>query len=150
MQANGYWNNVLLVGSLRFPVAFAEFTPLLWKQKTKQKPKKKRNRGFTKPLCSSFSFFSSLGDTRDYISLQLIYCCCRSIRHFIQDRQGCKKLISRSSGSWYRKLSCKLILPQETTCYLDSSFTCVSLLPFLWLNHQRRKNGKRHNHKRIS
>ena len=63
------------------------------------KAKKMLNFRFRKPFCSSFSFFSSLGDTRDYISLQLIYCCCRSIRHFIQDRQVCKKLLSRSAGS---------------------------------------------------
>ena len=36
------------------------------------------------------------------------------------------------------------------TCFIDSCFTCVSLLSFLRLNHQRRKNGKRHNHQRLS
>ena len=39
MQVNRYWNNALLVGSLRFPIAFAVFKPLLWKKKKEAKEK---------------------------------------------------------------------------------------------------------------
>ena len=59
MQVNGYEKNALLVGSLRFPIAFAEFKPQTVVRDKEQNPKKKCNRRFRnfRSFCALSFFF---------------------------------------------------------------------------------------------
>ena len=157
MQVNGYWNNVLLVGSFAFPysIVFTEFKPPLWKQKpkkdkTKQTQVKKRNRRCRKCSCSSFSLFSSLGWVRHMTT----FVCSLFFLASEECAISCKTdNVTRSwycgqqaleTGNWVARHSCH----SKNNVLFNFLFHHMCLLEFQWLSHKRWQNHKHRNHKK--